>query len=108
MILSTSQRLALAFGVSVALSAGQGLLMSVNLGFLAEKSTLASTKPVDGVDNARGAWSVYGDAKSFLSNAMEMTRPEESGVALAKFDDLITTLNNPLDRLGATAISPAA
>ena len=108
MILSTTQRLALAFGVFVVLSAAQGFLMSANLAFLAGKSTLASTKPVDGVHNARGAWSVYGDAKSFLRNAMEMTRPEDSAVALAKFEVLVARLNDHLDQLAATAISPAA
>jgi methyl-accepting chemotaxis protein len=106
--MSTFQRLMLAFGVIIAITAAQGALMSINLGTLAEKSILAATKPVEGVDNARAAWSVYRDAKSYLDNFLEMTRPEDSRNALAKFGDLVKTLDSHLDRLAATAISAVA
>jgi HAMP domain-containing protein len=106
--MSTLARLLLAFGAVVAMAAAQGILMSINLGVLAEKSTLASTKPVDGVDNARASWSTYRDAQGFLDNFLQMTRPEDSRAALAKFDELTKTLDGHLDRLAGAAISAAA
>lgn len=106
--MSTLQRLLLAFGVVVALTAVQGILISIRLDALAEKTTLASTKPVDSVDSARAAWSIYGDASSYLTGFLEMTKPEDSAAALKTFNDLIKELDSHLDRLAASAISPAA
>jgi diguanylate cyclase (GGDEF)-like protein len=106
--MSTLQRLLLAFGVIVAITAAQGILMSMNLDALAGKSRLASTKPVEGVDNARAAWSAYLDAKNYLDSFMEMTRPEDSKVARAKFDEFAVALDRHLDRVAATAISAPA
>jgi methyl-accepting chemotaxis protein len=106
--MSTLQRLLLAFGAIIAIAAGQGILTSINLGTLAEKSTLASTKPVDGVDSARAAWSTYRDAQGFLDNFLQMTRPEDAKAALAKFDDLVKTLDGHLDRLAGATISGTA
>jgi hypothetical protein len=84
--MSTLQRLLLVFGAVIAIAAAQGIVMSINLGMLGEKSTPASTKPVDAVDNARAAWSVYRDAQIYLDNFLQMTRPEDSKAALAKFN----------------------
>ena len=106
--MSTLQRLLLAFGMIVAIAAAQGVLMSINLAALAEKSELAATKPVESIDNARAAWSHYVDARRYLGIFLEMTKPEDSKAARAEFDVLVKALDGDLERLAAAAMSPAA
>jgi methyl-accepting chemotaxis protein len=106
--LSTLQRLTLAFAVMVAIGAAQGLFMLTNLGRLADKFDFIATKPLAGVDNARAAWSAYRDAQSYLANFLEMTRPQDSQAALAKFDAQIEVLETYLDRLAAVTTSTDA
>ncbi len=106
--MSTFQRLLLAFGVIIGIAVLQGILMSVNLATLANKSKLASTNPVESVDAARAAWSNYLQAKSYLDNFLEMTKPEDSKGARAQFDDAAKTLDGHLTRLAAAALSSTA
>jgi diguanylate cyclase (GGDEF)-like protein len=106
--MSTLQRVLLAFGVIVAITAVQGLLMWVDLNSLADKSTLASTNPVASVNEARAAWSSYLNANSYLNNFLEMTKPEDSKTARTKFDDMTKALDGHLDRLSSAAISTNA
>ena len=106
--MSTFQRLLLAFGVIIAIAALQGILMFVNLERLAEKSELASTKPVASVNDARAAWSRYLDARNDLNTFLEMTKPEDSKSARVKFDDIVDVLNGRLDHLAAETISADA
>jgi methyl-accepting chemotaxis protein len=106
--MSTLQRMILAFAAVVLIGAAQGALMLYNFGSLGEKVAFATTKPIAGVDNARGAWSSFRDAQAFLSGFLEMTRPQASKDALATFDGLVKGLNGHLDRLGEAVSGEAA
>jgi methyl-accepting chemotaxis protein len=106
--MSTLQRLMLAFAVVVAIGAAQGFSMIVNLAALGEKVSFVATKPIAGVDNARAAWSSYQDAQTFLSNFLEMTRPQDSKAALIAFDSRVKTLEDHLIQLADATTSAAA
>jgi methyl-accepting chemotaxis protein len=106
--MSMLQRLMCAFAVVVMIGAAQGLLMIYNFAALGEKVALVATKPIAGVDNARAAWSAYRDARSYLANFLEMTRPQDSKAALAEFDAQVRLLTDHLDKLAAVATSREA
>jgi diguanylate cyclase (GGDEF)-like protein len=105
---STFQRLLLAFGMIVAIAAVQGVLISIYLAALAEKSGRAATKPVESVNSARAAWSHYLDARRYLVTFLEMTKPEDPKAVRAQFDVLVRALDGDLDLLAAAAISTTA
>jgi methyl-accepting chemotaxis protein len=97
--MSTLWRMILAFALVVAIGAGQGLFTLYNLNAVRDQVNFVASKPIAGVDNARGAWSAYRDARAHLSGFLEMTRPQESRSALATFNSQVAVLDDHLDKL---------
>jgi methyl-accepting chemotaxis protein len=105
--MSTLQRMIVAFAIVVAIGAAQGLLMLSNLGSLGDKITYVATRPIAEVDNARAAWSAYRDAQGYLASFLEMTRPQDSKVALGEFNARVKVLTDHLDRLAGSSAAAA-
>jgi methyl-accepting chemotaxis protein len=105
--MSTLQRMFAAFAAVVFIGAAQGFLMLSSLGTVGDKAIYLSTKPLAGVDNARGAWASYRDAQELLAK-FQSSNGQNKDAPIRSFEQNVTKLGEHLNRLAEGVTSTQA